>query len=71
MSAIDMVKGGTHDDGSLDAPGQASPPRPTMNGEHLGPQFADVTTGNHEPPTARHPNYVGDRTLADYRTSLK
>jgi len=47
-----------------------SPPRPTMNGEHMGPQFAGlVGAPDDAPPAGRHPNYVGAQTVHQYRTS--
>jgi hypothetical protein len=45
-----------------------SPPRPTMNGEHLGPQFAGLTRSP-EPPAARHPFFIAGKSVHEWRTS--
>jgi hypothetical protein len=67
MAAKDFVSPEQFGD-AMNEPSQDSPPRPTMNGEHLGEQFTGLT-GKPEVPKARHPNYIGAQTIHEYRTS--
>jgi hypothetical protein len=51
-------------------PDLTSPERPTMQpGEHLGSQFAGLTTGVPEVKAARSPAHVNGKSLHDWRTS--
>ncbi len=57
------------------SPDEGSPARPTMGRtDHLGPQFTALVSGQDEPEEpedagGRRPNYVGQRTLAEYRSN--
>ena len=70
MTALDMARGRYYDKDidALEAAPDESPPRPTMNGEHLGEQFTGLT-GKPEVPKARHPHFIGGKSVHQYRTS--
>lgn len=67
MAAIDMLRNSRYySPEDIDAPRAASPERPTMQpGEHLGPQFADVTAPAAAPAT-RHPLRIGSASVHEY-----
>jgi hypothetical protein len=73
MSALFVVRGGRgFSDEALDEPGAKSPPRPTVGraDRFNQDQFGDVMAASPEAPKkARHPHYVGKRSLHEYRTS--
>jgi hypothetical protein len=57
MAAEDFVSLDQFGD-AMNEPGAESPPRPTMNGEHLGPQFAGLIGSDETPKAVRHPHYI-------------
>lgn len=61
MTALDMARGRYYDKDidALEAAPDESPPRPTMNGEHLGEQFAGIRTDRAPDEGARQPLRVG------------
>lgn len=61
MSAIDAARGGRQfSDADINTAGAESPERPTMNGEHLGPQFAWLIGNDATRKAVRHPHYIGE-----------
>ena len=72
MAAIDMARGRYYDKDidALEAAPDESPPRPTMGAiDHLGEQFAGLTPEALKPPAARHPHFIGGKSVHQYRTS--
>jgi hypothetical protein len=72
MAAEDFVRGGRgFSDEVLDASFAESPARPTMEAaDHFNrDQFADVMVESLKPPAARHPHFIGGKSVYQYRTS--
>ena len=77
MAAIDMARGGPHDDGSLDEPGAESPVRETVShaDKFNADQFQSVLPAREKALDAlgddspgRHPNFIGGVSVHDWRS---